>query len=141
MTVTQHEAHRRHAVGMPGKYLSLTTYRRDGSPVSTPVWFVEEDGRLFVVTGADSYKAKRLRRNPACMVAPCSARGVAKGDAIPARVEFLPEPEHGRVDHLMARKYRVDRVLILPVYRLVTRLRGNAVDASRSGAYLAITPV
>ena len=95
---------------------------------------------MFVVTGADSYKAKRLRRNPACTVAPAPPRR-AKGDAIPAQVEFLPKSEHGRVDQLMARKYRVDRVLILPVYRLVTRLRGNAVDASRSGAYLAITPV
>ena len=140
MTVTREETKlgRRHPLTVPGKYLSLTTYRRDGTPVSTPVWFVEEDGRLFVTTAADSYKAKRLRRNPAGMVAPCTARGVPKGDAIPVQVEFLPPDEHERVDRLMAEKYRVDRVLILPIYRLVLKLRGKPVD-ERGGVYLAIT--
>ena len=141
MTVTQEETKldggRR--LSVPGKYLSLTTYRRDGTPVSTPVWFVEEEGRLFVTTAADSHKAKRLRRNPAAMVAPCTARGVPKADAIPVHVEFLPPGEHARVDRLMAKKYRVDRVLILPIYRLVTKLSGKAVDARGGAAYLAIT--
>jgi hypothetical protein len=140
MTMTHEETglRQRQPLSVPGKYLSLTTYRRDGTPVSTPVWFVEDDGRLFVTTGADSCKAKRLRRNPAAMVAPCTARGVPKGDAIPAQVEFLPTDAHARVDRLMAEKYRVDRVVILPIYRLVMMLRGKPVD-ERSGAYLAIT--
>jgi PPOX class probable F420-dependent enzyme len=140
MTVTRDERElgRRQPLSVPGKYLSLTTYRRDGTPVSTPVWFVEEDGRLFATTAADSYKAKRLRRNPSAMVAPCTARGVPKGDAIPVQVEFLSPDEHARVDRLMAEKYQVDRVLILPIYRLVMKLRGKPVD-ERSGAYMAIT--
>jgi PPOX class probable F420-dependent enzyme len=140
MTVTrvERELGRRQPLSIPGKYLSLTTYRRDGTPVSTPVWFVEEDGRVFVTTAADSYKAKRLRRNPAAMVAPCTARGVPKGDAIPVQVEFLSPDVHERVDRLMAEKYRVDRLLILPIYRLVMQLRGKPID-ERSGAYLAIT--
>jgi len=142
MTVTQPETQPRPTTGtkIPGKYLSLTTYRRDGTPVSTPVWFVEEDGRLFVTTGAESYKAKRLRRNPVGMVAPCTARGVLKGEPIPVRVDFLPAAEHGRVDRLMAEKYRVDRILILPIYRLMLKLRGKASADARTGAYLAITP-
>ena len=140
MTVTrqQDQLGRRKPLSVPGKYMSLTTYRRDGTPVSTPVWFVEEDGRLFVTTAADSYKAKRLRRNPAAMVVSCTARGVPKGDAIPVQVEFLPPEEHERVDRLMAEKYRLDRVLILPIYRLLMKLRGKPTD-ERSGAYLAIT--
>lgn len=142
MTVAQREAQRtrRGPLNVPGKYLSLTTYRRDGSPVSTPVWFVEDGGRLFVTTAADSYKAKRLRRNPAAMVSPCTARGVPTADAIPVVVEFLPAREHDRVDRLMAKKYRADRILILPVYRLVMKLRGKLRAEPGSGAYLAITP-
>ena len=140
MTVTQHETQPLPALGIPGKYLSLTTYRRDGSPVSTPVWFVEDAGRLYAITGADSHKARRLRRNPACVVAPCNARGVPKGDAIAAEAAFLPEPEHARIDDLMARKYRVDRVVILPLYRLVMKLRGKDTSGHGTGAYLAITP-
>lgn len=123
-----------------GKYLSLTTYRRDGSPVATPVWFAEEDGVLYAITSADSYKAKRIRRNPSVTVAECTARGALRGEPVPGRAEFLPESEHARVDRLMSRKYRVDRILILPVYKLVMRLRGRGGSVSGDGAYLAITP-
>ena len=125
-------------LSIPGKYLSLTTYRRDGSPVSTPVWFVEDEGRIYVTTAADSYKARRLRNNPSAKVAPCTARGVVKGDAVPVHVEFLRDVDRARVDRLMAAKYRMDKVLILPLYRLVTRLRGQASGESET-AYLAIT--
>src|SRR5687767_12495605 len=123
---------------VPGKYMSLTTYRRDGSAASTGVWFAEEDGRLFVITPAESWKAKRLRRNPAAALAPSAARGRPKGEAIPAHVEFLPPEEWDRVDRLMAEKYRIRRRLIMPVYRLVMKLRGRPIDA-HGAAYLAIT--
>jgi len=124
-----------------GKYVSLTTYRQDGTPVATPVWFVEERGRLFVITGTDSYKAKRIRRNPAVTGAMCTARGAVRGDQQPGRAEFLPESEHARIDRLMAEKYRIDRILILPIYRLVLKLRGKGVSETGTGAYLAIGPV
>ncbi len=139
MSVTERAPERSGArsLGIPGKYLSLTTYRRDGSAVSTPVWFVEDGGRLFVVTGAHSHKVRRLRRHPAATVAPCSARGVVKGRQIPVRVEFLRDAEHARVDRLMAEKYRVDRILVLPLYRLVTKLRGKSTGGDES-AYLAL---
>lgn len=127
-------------VQIGGKYLSLTTYRRDGAPVATPVWFVEDDGLLFVITGADSYKARRLRRNPAVMVAACSARGAVRGEQYPGRAEFLPESEHERIDRLIAEKYRIDRILILPLYRLAMRLTGKGGSQSGPEAYLAITP-
>ena len=126
------------ALTVSGKYLSLTTYRRDGTPVSTPVWFVEDEGRLFVTTAADSYKAKRLRQNSTAIVAPCTARGVLKGEPIPVHVEFLPNADHAWIDRLMAEKYRIDKILILPLYRLVTKLRGKSASGTET-AYLAIT--
>jgi len=121
-----------------GKYLSLTSYRRDGSPVATPVWFVEDRERYCVTTSADSYKAKRIRRDPAVTIAQCTGSGALRGEPIPARAEFLPESEHARIDRMMAEKYRVDRILILPIYRLVLKLRGKSYGGDE--AYLAITP-
>lgn len=129
---------RQQPLHVPGKYMSLTTYRRDGTAVPTAVWFVEDGGRLYVVTPADSYKARRLRRNPSATVAPSTARGRPTGEPIPVRVEFLGPEEHARIDRLMAEKYRIRRRLIMPVYRLVKRLRGTPIDA-HGGAYLAIT--
>jgi PPOX class probable F420-dependent enzyme len=121
----------------PGKYLSVTSFKRDGTGVATPVWFVIDGERLLAMTDPASFKAKRIRRNPVVEVAPCSASGGLRGEPIPGLATFLDDGIP-RVERLMARKYRVDRVLILPIYRLVQRLRGKR--GSGAGTVLAITP-
>jgi uncharacterized protein len=62
------------------KYISLETFKRDGSGVKTPVWFVELDGALAIFTNRESYKVKRLARNPACKFAACGVAGGLKND-------------------------------------------------------------
>ena len=58
------------------RYISLTTYRRDGSTASTPVWVVSDDGeRLLVSTGENTWKVKRIRSDPRVLVAPSDYRG------------------------------------------------------------------
>lgn len=121
-----------------GKYLSLTSFKRDGTGVATPVWFVIENGRLLIHTDPESFKAKRIRRNPSVMIAPCSGSGRLRSDPVPAEAEFLPESEMDHVAALLERKYRIDRILILPLYRVVQRLRG--VPAGTTNVALAITP-
>ena len=125
-------------VRFPGKYLSLTSFKRDGSAVATPVWFVIEHGRLLVKTDLQSFKAKRIRRNPVVTIAPCTANGRLRGDPMTARAELLPDSELERVEELMARKYRIDRALILPIYRVVQRLRG--AHGGTAEVAIAITP-
>ena len=46
------------------KYISLKTFRKSGAPVETPVWFGEEDGKLYVMTRSDMGKTKRIRNSP-----------------------------------------------------------------------------
>lgn len=123
-----------------GKYLSLTSFRRDGTGVATPVWFVADNGRLLVETDADSYKVKRIRRDPHVRMALCDARGRVRGLAVDAEAEILPDTERGRVERLLARKYRIDRFTVYPLYRLVTRLRGRASNTREPPVTLAITP-
>ena len=122
----------------PGKYLSVTSFKRDGTGVATPVWFVIENGRLLIHTDPQSFKARRIRQNPAVMIAPCSGSGRLRSDPVPANAEFLPESEMDHVGHLLERKYRIDRILILPLYRAVQRLRG--APAGTTNVALAITP-
>ncbi|MEI6372559.1 MAG: PPOX class F420-dependent oxidoreductase [Actinomycetes bacterium] len=71
-----------------GKYLSLTTFKRDGSAVATPVWFVREGDALRVVTDVDAGKAKRIRNSGSVLVAPCDMRGNIQGDQVPATAEL-----------------------------------------------------
>jgi PPOX class probable F420-dependent enzyme len=126
------------ALILPGKYICLTSFKRDGTGVPTPVWFVTDQGRVLVLTASQSFKVKRIVRNPDVTVASCSASGRLRSEPVLARAELLPENELHRVEQLMNRKYRADRILILPIYRMVQRLRG--VHGAPSDAVLAITP-
>jgi hypothetical protein len=67
------------------KYILLTTFKRDGTPVATPVWAVALDGgKIGFWTSSGSGKAKRLARTARVTVQPCNARGQAKADTSPA---------------------------------------------------------
>jgi len=66
------------------KYLSLTTFRRDGRAVATAVWFVPDGDRLLVLTGATSGKVKRLRNDARVLVAPSDMRGRPSAAAVEA---------------------------------------------------------
>lgn len=61
------------------RYVSLATFRRDGTQVKTPVWFAVMDDKLYVVTAGDAGKVKRLRRSSRALVAPSDARGGVRG--------------------------------------------------------------
>jgi uncharacterized protein len=64
------------------KYVRLTTTKRDGTAVPTPVWFAVDGDRLYVWTGAASGKAKRIRNHPTVEVVPCDGRGAVKPAAV-----------------------------------------------------------
>lgn len=88
-----------------GSYLSLTTYRRDGTAVATPVWVMLGDDRLYVITDADSGKAKRLRNSDRVLVAACDMRGTISGPQHPGSAELLDEAGTEFVEGLLLRKY------------------------------------
>jgi PPOX class probable F420-dependent enzyme len=113
------------ASAFPGRYLSLTSFRRDGTGVATPVWFVEDGGRLLVETDAASFKVRRIRRDPRVTIAPCTATGRLRGTPVPAWAELLPDADVARVEQLMARKYRVDLLFIKPFRSLQRALHRN----------------
>ena len=85
------------------RYLSLTTYRKDGTPVPTPVWVTEEEGFLIVITEAASGKVRRLRRDKRVSVAPCDARGEIQGDPAEGSVTLFDEPD------LISRAFELQR--------------------------------
>jgi uncharacterized protein len=72
--------------------ISLETYRRNGEPVRTPVWFLKENGILYVHTGDSTGKVKRIRRNPKVRVAPSHFRGKPKAEYVDAQAELETSP-------------------------------------------------
>lgn len=87
------------------RYISLTTRRRDGSLVSTPVWLVSDDGRrLLIWTGAATGKVKRIRRDPRVFVAKSNYRGRERGPRIEGHARIADDADV-EVKNLIRDKY------------------------------------
>jgi PPOX class probable F420-dependent enzyme len=95
------------------KYISLTTFRKTGVGIATPVWFGEEEGKLYVMTRSDLGKTKRIRNNPQVRVTPCTMRGTVTGAEFAATARILPAPEHARARRTIHRKYWAARIPFL----------------------------
>ncbi|MBF6301756.1 PPOX class F420-dependent oxidoreductase [Nocardia amamiensis] len=94
-------------------YVLLTTFRKDGTPVGTAVWAVSENGKLYVWTVTDSWKVKRLRRNPAVTLQPCGATGKPHGEVVEGTARILDAEGTERVRKLLRRKYWLTGPLII----------------------------
>src|SRR3954468_16601827 len=104
------------------QYVLLTSYRRDGTPVGTPVHIVVDGDRAFVRTWDTAWKLKRIRNNPEVQVAPSTARGKPTGPAVRARARVLGGGESTYAGRAIARKYPILHGFLIP---LVHRLRRN----------------
>lgn len=87
------------------KYASLVTYRKDGTPVATAVWVATDGDAVLVWTGTKTGKVKRVRANPEVTVAPCSARGKVRGEAVTGHAEVCDASGTDRTRELIVKKY------------------------------------
>jgi len=71
------------------RYVSLTTFRRDGREVRTPVWTAPSGGRCYVFSEANVGKVKRIRNNGRARIAPCTMRGAVTGPFVEARARLV----------------------------------------------------
>lgn len=92
------------------KYISLASFRKNGTPVHTPVWFGEKDGKLYVMTRSDSGKYKRITNNPKVSVASCRMRGTITGPEFAATARVLPPEDWPRARETVRRKYWLARI-------------------------------
>ena len=106
------------------RFVSLTTFKRNGDGVPAPVWIVGDGDRLMVWTPADSWKVKRLRRDPRVTLVPCGRRGkVADGAvAVEGVGTIVDDPAAlATVEAALKAKYGIEYRLVTLVERLVAR--------------------
>jgi uncharacterized protein len=109
------------------RYISLSTFRRSGAEVATPVWFAASGGKLYVFTAGDSGKVKRLRYTTRARVAPSDSRGRARGPWQGATAHLVAEPQVIERAHAALRtKYGWQMSLADLFSRLTGRLRRRA---------------
>ena len=86
-------------------YLSLTTFRRDGRPVATPMWVAQHGSDLVVVTQRSSGKARRLRNDSRVLLAACDMRGRVDGDVVEGTGRLQDDAETAISIELIRRRH------------------------------------
>ena len=109
------------------KYVSFTTFKKDGTPKPLPVWIVPFEGRFAFTTEPESWKVKRLRNNPAITAEVCDMRGRVKpGTTVHhGTAEALDPATAERVGAAVKKKYGIVWYIIIGPAELWRKMRGK----------------
>jgi hypothetical protein len=105
------------------KTILLTTYKKDGTPVATPVSIAFDGDRAFFRSYDTAWKTRRLRRNPAVQAAPATLRGQPAGPAVHARAILLDGAQARVAARALARRHRILQAILVPAAHRLMRYR------------------
>jgi uncharacterized protein len=103
------------------KTILLTTYKRDGTPVGTPVSIAFHGDRAFFRSYHKAWKTKRLANNPEVQVAPSTLRGRPTGPPIHARAVLLDGEQARLAAKALARRHRLLQAVLVPLTHRLMR--------------------
>lgn len=103
--------------------VALTTFKRDGDPVSIPVHIVVDGERAFIRTFDAAWKVKRMRRDPTAEIAPSPRRRKPAGPAVKVRTRLLGAEEAALAARMLRRKYPLLQGFLVPLVHRVKRYR------------------
>ena len=119
-------------------YINLTTFRKNGEGVPTPVWFVDVAGTIYLYTGAQAGKVKRIRHSARVTLAPCTVRGAITGPTIVGTARLVTdEQEIRQASKGLQKKYGWQYRLLTTLPKITSVFQPKAKN---NWAYLAITP-
>jgi uncharacterized protein len=112
----------------------LTTYKRDGAPVATPVTIAVEGDHAYVRTWDTAWKARRMRNDPRVLVAPATMGGRRRGAPVPARSRLLSGDEAAHAARAIARRQRILQGILVPLTHRLMRYRTVHYELTTLGA-------
>ncbi len=121
------------------KYLSFTTFRKDGTPKSTPVWIADlGDGTIGFTSASSSWKVKRLANNSSVLIQPSDSRGKVKGGTEPVSATAVASKEDfSRVASTVEKKYGLQFKAIMLLGNFMKLIgRGSGTDTA-----IIVTPL
>ncbi len=121
------------------KYISMTTFRKTGEAVVTPMWFAERSGTIYAETGVDAGKLKRIRHTARVTLAPCTISGKVSGSEVEGKARILTETQEIiTAKAAMSKKYGLMHSLY---YFLLNTISAVQRKPQINLVYIAIEPV
>ena len=113
------------------QFVNLETFRKNGTGVQTPVWAAPNGDEVVIFTNRNSYKVKRLRRNPSIRIAKCGVRGALKGPWHDGTARLVEDPsEQKAIIGALKKKYG---------WQMMLAVWGGAIRGSKKNwAYIAV---
>ena len=105
------------------KYINLETYKKDNTPIKTPVWFVIDNGLVYIITRESTGKVKRLKNNQNVRIVPCSFKGETKNEWIKGKAQKITGSEADKAIEIRKKKYG----FAVRLSGLFTSQKGNLV--------------
>jgi PPOX class probable F420-dependent enzyme len=105
------------------KTVALTTYRRDGTAVATPLSIAVDGDRALIRSFERAWKTRRIANNPVVLVAPSTVRGRPTGPALEAGARRLSGAEYRHASRALRRKYPLLHGVLVPLMHRVGRSR------------------
>ncbi len=105
-------------------FVSLTTFRKNGEPISSPVWIARDEDTLLVITPEESGKVKRIRNNGRIEIRPSSRSGkVAEGSIpVPGSAEIVTDAATAtRLTRVIQKKYGLEYRVVMLIERIAAR--------------------
>ena len=103
------------------KYISLTTFTKDGRAKPTAVWAAPSGDKLVIITEESAWKVKRIRNTPRVTVAVCDARGNVKSDAVEATATILEKSRNAEIYDAIGKRYGI----VGKVFNFFSKARGG----------------
>jgi PPOX class probable F420-dependent enzyme len=107
------------------QFIRLTTFRRSGVGVATPVWFVVDGNALLVTTMGSTGKAKRLRRTARVTLAVCDRRGRVSGPEFEGNAELVPGEAATDIRRRVMKRYGFGGWILLTLAHVIGLARNR----------------
>jgi PPOX class probable F420-dependent enzyme len=120
------------------KFVRLTTFRRDGTPVGTALWVVGHGDHLYVWTGSGTGKVKRVRNNPAVSISPATRRGQPTGPAVPGQATVVAMNDRPQVWPEFTAKYGLGLRMVTATEKLLAALHIGPFRKQGDRVYLEL---
>ena len=121
------------------RYVSFVSYKKDGTPVATPVWIVPFQGGYAFTTDPDSYKIRRIRNDARASIVECDMRGKVREGAtvFHGAALVLDTNDSHAVSELIRKKYSIGTKL-LGILSIVKKMTGKGTTAGDAAIKVTI---